>query len=63
MKCPKCNSNVYSHHQKINKSRTEIVRDYGCHKCKYVFQTVERVIDTEKNLYQQTESFNREVEQ
>ena len=48
MRCPKCNSNVYSHHQKINKSGTEIKRDYGCRKCKYVFQTIEQIINTAK---------------
>ena len=45
MRCPKCNSYVYSHHQKINKSGTEIKRDYCCRKCKYVFQTIERISD------------------
>lgn len=44
MRCPKCNSNVYSHHQKINKSGTEIKRDYCCRGCKYVFQTIEQII-------------------
>lgn len=48
MRCPKCNSNVYSHHQKINKSGTKIKRDYACSKCRYIFQTAERIIDTEK---------------
>ena len=48
MRCPKCNSNVYSHHQKINKSGTEIKRDYACRKCKYVFETIEQII-THKN--------------
>ncbi len=28
MRCPKCNNNVYSHHQKINKSGTEISGDF-----------------------------------
>lgn len=46
MRCPKCNSNVYSHHQKINKVGTEIMRDYGCRKCKCMFRTIERIIDT-----------------
>lgn len=45
MRCPKCNSNVYSHHQKINKSGTEIKRDYACRKCKYVFETIEQIIE------------------
>ena len=44
MRCPKCNSNVYSHHQKINKSGTEIKRDYACRKCKYVFETIEKIV-------------------
>lgn len=44
MRCPKCNSNVYSHHQKINESGTEIKRDYACRKCKYVFKTIELII-------------------
>ena len=44
MRCPKCNSNVYSHHQKINKAGTEIRRDYACRKCKYVFETIERIV-------------------
>lgn len=44
MRCPKCNSNVYSHHQKINKAGTEIRRDYACRKCKYVFETVESIV-------------------
>lgn len=48
MRCPKCNNNVYSHHQKINKSGTEIKRNYGCLKCKYVFETVEQIIKTDK---------------
>ena len=48
MRCPKCNSNVYSHHQKINKSGTEIKRNYACRKCKYVFETVEQIIKTDK---------------
>lgn len=45
MRCPKCNSNVYSHHQKINKAGTEIRRDYACRKCKYVFETIEQIVD------------------
>ena len=48
VRCPKCNSNVYSHHQKINKSGTEIKRNYACRKCKYVFETVEQIIKTDK---------------
>lgn len=47
MRCPKCNSNVYSHHQKINKASTEIRRNYACRKCKYVFETVERIVEKE----------------
>lgn len=49
MRCPKCNSNVYSHHQKINKSGTEIKRDYACRKCKYVFETIEQIIEKGKS--------------
>lgn len=49
MRCPKCNSNVYSHHQKINKSGTEIKREYACRKCKCVFETIEQIIKTEEN--------------
>ena len=48
MRCPKCNSNVYSHHQKINKSGTEIKRDYACRKCKYVFETIEQIVKNDK---------------
>ena len=48
VRCPKCNSNVYSHHQKINKSGTEIKRNYACRKCKYLFETVEQIIKTDK---------------
>lgn len=47
MRCPKCNSNVYSHHQKINKSGTEIKRVYACNKCKCVFETIEQIIKTD----------------
>ncbi len=47
MRCPKCNRNVYSHHQKINKAGTEIKRNYACLKCKYVFETVERIVEKE----------------
>ena len=50
MRCPKCNSNVYSHHQKINKSGTEIRRNYACRKCKYVFETIEQVIEADKEV-------------
>lgn len=46
MRCPKCKSNTYSHHQQINHDSTEIKRYYCCRKCKYVFQTIERIIDT-----------------
>lgn len=42
VRCPKCNNVVYSHHQKTNKSGTEIKRNYACRKCKYVFETVEQ---------------------
>lgn len=48
MRCPNCNKNVYSHHQKINESSTEIERDYHCCKCNYVFKTIERIIETDK---------------
>ena len=48
VRCPKCNNVVYSHHQKINKSGTEIKRNYACSKCKYVFETVEHIIKTDK---------------
>ena len=48
MRCPRCNNVVYSHHHKINKSGTEIKRNYACRKCKYVFETVEQVIRTDK---------------
>ena len=48
MKCPKCNTNTYSHHQKINKSGTEIKRYYACRKCKYLFETIEQIIKTDK---------------
>ena len=48
VRCPKCNNVVYSHHQKINKSGTEIKRNYACRKCKYVFETVEQIIKTDK---------------
>lgn len=45
MRCPECNKNVYSHHQKINKLGTEIERVYCCKKCHYVFYTAERIIE------------------
>ena len=48
VRCPKCNNVVYSHHQKINKSGTEIKRNYACRKCKYVFETAEQIIKTDK---------------
>lgn len=48
MRCPKCNSNARSYHQKINKSGTEIKRNYYCRKCKYVFETIEQIIETNK---------------
>ena len=48
MRCPKCNNNVYSHHQKINKSGTEIKRYYACSKCKHVFETIEQIIKTDE---------------
>lgn len=34
--------------KKINKSGTEIKRNYACRKCKYVFETVEQIIKTDK---------------
>ena len=46
MRCPNCNKCVYSHHQEINKSGTEIKRVYYCKNCHYLFYTVERIIDT-----------------
>lgn len=48
MRCPECNSNVYSHHQKINKSGTEIKRNYGCRICHCQFETIERIIDSDE---------------
>ena len=57
MRCPKCNSNVYSHHQKINKSGTEIKRDYACRKCKCVFETIEQIV---KATYNQKGDNNNE---
>lgn len=49
MRCPKCNSNVYSHHQKINKFGTKIKRNYFCRNCNYAFVTTEQIIEKEKN--------------
>ena len=34
--------------KKINKSGTEIKRNYACRKCKYVFETIEQIIKTDK---------------
>lgn len=48
MRCPECNSNVYSHHQKINKSGTEIRRYYDCSKCNCLFETSEQIIDIDE---------------
>ena len=48
MRCPKCNSSVRAYCQKTNKSGTEIKRNYYCRKCKYVFETVERIVKTDK---------------
>ena len=48
MRCPKCNNVVCSDQQKIIKSGTEIKRNYACRKCKYVFETVEQIIKTDK---------------
>lgn len=44
MKCPSCGKNIYSHKQEINKSKTEIVRYYGCRNCHHKFRTVEKII-------------------
>ena len=49
MRCPKCNKNVYSHHQEINKARTEIKRVYMCRKCNCVFYTLERIVEEKKS--------------
>lgn len=49
MRCPKCNKNVYSHHQEINKARTEIKRVYMCRKCNCVFYTLERIVEEQKS--------------
>lgn len=48
MRCSKCNSNVRSYHQKINKFGTEITRNYYCRKCKYVFETIERIVEIDE---------------
>lgn len=45
MRCPKCNTNTYSHHQEISKSGTVVKRYYACRKCKYVFETIEQIIE------------------
>lgn len=49
MRCPECNKNVYSHHQEINKSRTEVKRTYYCKKCECVFYTIERIIEEQRS--------------
>lgn len=49
MRCPECNKNVYSHHQEINKARTEIKRVYMCRKCNCVFYTLERIVEEQKS--------------
>ena len=48
MRCPKCNKNVYSHHQEINKSRTEVKRTYYCKKCECLFYTIEHIVEEQK---------------
>lgn len=48
MRCPKCNNTVCLYHQKTNKSGTKIKRNYYCRKCKYAFETVERIVKTDK---------------
>ena len=48
MRCPECNKNVYSHHQEINKPRTEIKRIYVCRKCNCVFYTIEHIVEEQK---------------
>ena len=48
MRCPECNKNVYSHHQEINKSRTEVKRIYYCKKCECLFYTIEHIIEEQK---------------
>lgn len=49
MRCPECSKNVYSHHQEINKARTEIKRVYMCRKCNCVFYTLERIVEKQKS--------------
>lgn len=49
MRCPECNKNVYSHHQEMNKPRTEIKRMYRCRKCNCVFSTIERIVEEQKS--------------
>lgn len=49
MRCPKCNKNVYSHHQEINKARTEVKRTYYCKKCECLFYTIERIVEEKKS--------------
>ena len=49
MRCPECNKNVYSHHQEINKARTEVKRTYYCKKCEYLFYTIERIVEEKKS--------------
>lgn len=49
MRCPECNKNVYSHHQEINKARTEVKRTYYCTKCERVFYTIERIVEEKKS--------------
>ena len=49
MRCPECNKNVYSHHQEINKSRTEVKRTYYCKKCECLFYTLERIVEEKKS--------------
>lgn len=48
MRCPECNKNVYSHHQEINKSRTEVKRTYYCKKCECLFYTIEHIVEEQK---------------
>lgn len=45
MKCPKCGKNVYSHHQKIDKTKTKITRYYRCRKCDCMFITLEQIVE------------------
>lgn len=49
MRCPKCNKNVYSHHQEINKARTVVKRTYYCKKCECLFYTIERIVEEKKS--------------